>query len=356
VVCGEADQLLMEIFVMGSYPVDLSTAMDAAAARDKPAVTVLDVGANVGLFALFIQQQHRQLCGKGGTKAPPLALHCFEPLPPVSHVLRDVASQVSAHCPSTTMHCHEYACGSAGGTDTFTYFRDSPAESTRWPQERAAQQAALWDSAKQRQRVLQSNLDGEREGAACKRRRIEPGLELRALDLFVGGDSCNGAAEELPTTVIVAEHSGHDAGTPAAECEGGSSQHACCVRTLAEVMQEEGITFVDLLKVDAEGDELNVLLGISCGGWDGWPLIEEVLVEVHDVDGRLQKVLDLLQHSGKFLHVDAVLASTWVTREVHCSPISGLECAGYVSFLPSSLKLYMVHAKRQPPAHDPGGT
>ena len=361
-VCAEADQLLMEIFVQGSYCVHpgLTNAImrqSSAARHDPPVVTVLDVGANIGLFALYVQQCFdRQLsaaCASPSTTRPPrLSLHCFEPLPPVCAILRDVASQVSARCPSTTMYSHGHACGSNEGSCTFTYYKDSPAESTRWPEERAAQQETLKASAKQRQQVLRGELESrpEQDGVMAKRARLEPGLELQALDLFVG----EGLVEGDGTGEQVGE--GHEEGGLNREAAGphlikaaqdeGESQHVCRVRTLAAFMQEEGLSSVGLLKVDAEADELDVLQGIRYGGFDGWPLIQEVLVEVHDVDGRLQNVLDILKHDGKFPQVDAALASTWITAQSVKSPISGCECAGYVSFLPPQLKLYMVHARR----------
>jgi FkbM family methyltransferase len=52
---------------------------------------------------------------------------------------------------------------------------------------------------------------------------------------------------------------------------------------------------VDLLKIDAEGAELDVLLGISPAHW---PLIQLAILEVHDYDGRLAAVCDLLTERG----------------------------------------------------------
>jgi FkbM family methyltransferase len=52
---------------------------------------------------------------------------------------------------------------------------------------------------------------------------------------------------------------------------------------------------VDLLKVDVEGAELEVLQGIDEAHW---PLIGRVLMEVQDLDGRLEAVLTLLRDNG----------------------------------------------------------
>jgi FkbM family methyltransferase len=45
------------------------------------------------------------------------------------------------------------------------------------------------------------------------------------------------------------------------------------VRTLSEVMRSEGITHVHLLKIDVEGDELAVLMGLAAADW---PKIQQV--------------------------------------------------------------------------------
>lgn len=54
---------------------------------------------------------------------------------------------------------------------------------------------------------------------------------------------------------------------------------------------------VDLLKVDVERAELAVLRGVDAADW---PRIRQVSMEVHDVDGQLERVLDLLRTQGRF--------------------------------------------------------
>ncbi len=52
---------------------------------------------------------------------------------------------------------------------------------------------------------------------------------------------------------------------------------------------------VDLLKMDVEGAEPDVLLGIDA---DHWPLIRQIVMEVQDLDGRLAAVTDILTANG----------------------------------------------------------
>lgn len=70
---------------------------------------------------------------------------------------------------------------------------------------------------------------------------------------------------------------------------------SCELRTLSEVKAELGIDVIDLLKIDVERSELEVLDGIDAGDW---PRIRQVVVEVHDEDGRLAAVEEALATAG----------------------------------------------------------
>ncbi|MER5214834.1 FkbM family methyltransferase [Streptomyces sp. NPDC002838] len=67
------------------------------------------------------------------------------------------------------------------------------------------------------------------------------------------------------------------------------------VTTLARVADELGLQRIDLLKIDVEKAEAEVLEGI---GDALWPRIERIVMEVHDVDGRLDAVLKELRSRG----------------------------------------------------------
>lgn len=61
----------------------------------------------------------------------------------------------------------------------------------------------------------------------------------------------------------------------------------CPLRTLSEVIDSEGVTKIDLLKVDVEKSEREVLAGIR---EEHWALIDQVVVEVDDEGGGLDDV------------------------------------------------------------------
>lgn len=69
----------------------------------------------------------------------------------------------------------------------------------------------------------------------------------------------------------------------------------CSLRALSDVILERNVQKIDLLKIDVEKSELEVLCGISDSHW---PLIRQVVVEVHDIDGRLQAIGRLLESRG----------------------------------------------------------
>ena len=68
------------------------------------------------------------------------------------------------------------------------------------------------------------------------------------------------------------------------------------VERLSDVLARHGRTGpIDLLKVDTEGAELDILCGIDDRDWQR---IRHVVLEVHDLEGRLTAVNDLLYAKG----------------------------------------------------------
>ncbi|WP_156754866.1 FkbM family methyltransferase [Actinokineospora pegani] len=68
------------------------------------------------------------------------------------------------------------------------------------------------------------------------------------------------------------------------------------LRSLSSVIREHGITRIDLIKIDVQKAELAVVRGIDD---EHWPLIRQVVLEVHDgADGRVELLGDLLRDKG----------------------------------------------------------
>src|SRR5260370_23834126 len=58
----------------------------------------------------------------------------------------------------------------------------------------------------------------------------------------------------------------------------------CDLKTLSQVIREEGVERIDLLKIDVEKSELDVLAGIEEADW---PKIKHIVIEAHDLNRQL---------------------------------------------------------------------
>jgi amino acid adenylation domain-containing protein/FkbM family methyltransferase len=75
----------------------------------------------------------------------------------------------------------------------------------------------------------------------------------------------------------------------------------CRLTTLSGVVREHHVGRIDLLKIDVERSEADVLAGIEEGDWDR---IQQLVIEVHDVDGRLEQLGGQLKARGYDVLVD----------------------------------------------------
>ena len=72
------------------------------------------------------------------------------------------------------------------------------------------------------------------------------------------------------------------------------------LRSLSDVMREEGVTHIDLLKIDVQRAELDVLNGID---EDDWEKIDQISMELHDgegweTEGRVGQIKAILESHG----------------------------------------------------------
>lgn len=74
---------------------------------------------------------------------------------------------------------------------------------------------------------------------------------------------------------------------------------ACRSSTLSNIITSQHLDHVDLLKIDVERAELDVLKSIAT---EHWALIRQIVLEVHDLEGRLAQIMALLQQKG-FEHI-----------------------------------------------------
>jgi len=75
----------------------------------------------------------------------------------------------------------------------------------------------------------------------------------------------------------------------------GSESFNCRLRTLSGIIEEEKIECIDLLKIDVKRSEADVLAGID---GEHWKRIKQIVIELDDIDGRLNEISNLLKLKG----------------------------------------------------------
>src|SRR5581483_8425600 len=222
--------------------------------------TVVDVGANVGLVGMWLAQRQAGL-----------RLYAFEPAPALFDLLRRNAAE---HMPGIDAHLFDYALADAEGECVFEFDPTLTFASTRRRDvvagaiDRTAPagdwvRAAIADMAMVRRGMWPRGCQALLERPAAKR---------LALPLLTGWFVLNELRRRAARKTI-----------------------RCRQRRLSDVLAEEGIGRVDLLKVDVEGSELDVLRGIE---EDDWPKIRQLAVEVHDAGGQLAEIERMLREHG----------------------------------------------------------
>ncbi|MGY3621908.1 amino acid adenylation domain-containing protein [Bradyrhizobium sp. USDA 10063] len=204
---------------------------------------VLDVGANIGMFSAYVARRcHRP------------RIYAFEPLAPIFDRLE---ANLARHAPSTRLF--PIGLSSRQFHEDFTFY---PGYSMM------SGQKAYSDAAGE-VRVIKQYLRNERAAGQGSSELIEHADEL---------------LEERLRTVEL----------------------SCLLRRLSDVIREQSIEQIDLLKIDVQRAELDVLQGIDD---DHWPRVQQIVMEVHDqagtpTQGRIDILLDLLESRGFEVRVE----------------------------------------------------
>lgn len=204
--------------------------------------TVFDVGANIGLFALYLSHKFNQK----------INIYAFEPIPDIFEVINKNIQRFSLK------NVKGFACGLSqkAGNVKFTYYPNMTLGSTAYP---ITQQAEI--------DKLQSI------SIANFKHFPAPLSWLRYLpeSLF----------SRLINWKLTAAFQGKEVN--------------CQLKTISQIIREQQIEQIDLLKIDVEKSEMDVLLGIEI---EDWSKIKQVFVEVHDIDFRLEKIEHCLKDKG----------------------------------------------------------
>jgi FkbM family methyltransferase len=208
---------------------------------------ILDVGANIGMFALSVMQRFRQL-----------RIYCFEPVPNTYACLTRNVTEFRLG-PGHDVTTLNFGLGAADGQIAIEFFPGAPSNSTQYSVE--------------------------------KRRVFTKGLgALRWLDLWKMNQRA--ALLLLPFYPFRERLFGRGFERVMA----GGMSVPCEVRTLSRTIQERRLERIDLLKIDVEGAELEVLAGIEDRHW---PLIRQLAMEIEPANRpRVPALQDRLRSSG----------------------------------------------------------
>jgi FkbM family methyltransferase len=203
----------------------------------EPGNCIFDIGANIGFFTLFA---HRQ--------AQDLLIFAFEPAPPLFEVLN---ANVLMH----GVNARLFNCGisDAPKTATFTFYPNSSGMSSFYADEQEEKEALR----------------------AIMRNQLQQGMS--------GMEQVMHYADELLEERLK------------------NQLYECRLRTVSEIIAEQGVTRIDFMKIDVQKAELDVLKGIS---EDDWPKIKQIVIEVHDFAGRLNYIHELLRVKGYHVIVE----------------------------------------------------
>jgi amino acid adenylation domain-containing protein/FkbM family methyltransferase len=195
---------------------------------------VFDVGANIGFFTMFVRQIRANA-----------RVYAFEPIPAIFETLKTNVTLYGGDPGKVKL----FQCGLAEAKQhvEFTFYPNSTSQSGRYGDEQDEREVL---------RSIIENVKPEPGNAARP--------DQRDLDALV-------------------------------QSRVTGERIVCQLRTISEVMSEEGIERIDLLKIDVEKSELDVLAGIK---QEDWSKIRQVVIEAHDVNGQLARLVQLLRDHG----------------------------------------------------------
>jgi tyrocidine synthetase-3 len=225
----ETDFMYREIFVHHIYTKHGITLGEHA--------VVLDCGANIGVFSMFVDS----VC-------PSASVYAFEPVPPVFDILR---LNTALHNPN--INIFNYGVSALETELEISYYPHATILSGAYG-------------------------DKEQEIEAVKAHLLEN-----------MGDITPEQMEQLLDERLQ------------------SRRFRCGVKPLSTIIAQLGLDVIDLLKIDIEKSEKEALQGIAPSDW---PKIQQVVMEVHDIDGRLEHIVDTLKSRGFTVAIDQDLENS----------------------------------------------
>jgi FkbH-like protein/FkbM family methyltransferase len=195
--------------------------------------TVFDIGANIGLFSLFVLSR----CSNP-------TLYAFEPAPVLHEILK-------ANCEaygSANVHALNLGVSDRPKSAAFTFYETSS--------------------------VFSGFHSDESEDRAAIQNVVRNMLKRQA----PAGDSIEEYVDQLTADRLARK------------------TYDCRLTSVSDIIREQRVERIDLLKIDAEKSELDILRGIA---ERDWPKIRQIVVEIHDPTREaIRRVEALLREKG----------------------------------------------------------
>lgn len=201
--------------------------------------TILDVGANIGLTVLWVNERLHHA-----------TVYAFEPIPATFAALEE---NVRRHDHLDT-RIHNVGLANRDGEATFAWYPLTSTSSSMYPDDSLV-------AREESNRFIRADL----------RKRFGWPFDLVPRPLAVAW------AERIRRRFQKSE------------------SVRCRLTTLSYVIDREGIDRIDLLKIDVEGAEFVCLEGLEARHW---PLVRQVIVEVHEGEQARDRMENILVRHG----------------------------------------------------------
>lgn len=251
----EADVLYHEIFATNTYFRHGISVSEGD--------VIFDVGANIGMFSVCMARRFKRL-----------TIHAFEPVEDMFRFLEhNCLNNIDGH---TAVHLHPYGLSDTNKSAGFQFSRAFSLTSGMYATQleedlKSSGSIFKWLKAIAHDLTLIGKISG------TSRRVISAVLSVPFINMGVA------LLCILPLLVLLLK------------VRLKEKKVSCRLRSLRDVLKEQEIGTVHLVKIDVEGSEGDVLNGI---GDQDWKKIRQLVIEVHDMDNRVDVLSAMLREKG----------------------------------------------------------